>query len=102
MLRLTDSRRMAHKYGKKRGRHIAIFGVACWLLALLLANLNGVMHAVVMRIAPNGMPPAVSWAAMVVYAVGCLLVLYGARLIYRDEVHQAYIADADHYQRHGS
>ena len=101
MLRLTDSRRMAHKYGKKRGRYIAAAGAFFWLFALLLANMDHMLHVALTHIAPNGLPPVVSWAAMVVYAIGCLLVMYGAWLIYRDEVHQAFIIDAEHYRRHG-
>lgn len=101
MLLLLDSRRMAHKYGKKRGRRIAICGGAAWLFALLLVNFEVVVHTAVIHIAPSGIAPIVSWAAMVIYAIGCLLVLYGAWLMYRDEVYHAYIDDADHYRRNG-
>lgn len=98
MLELLDTGRIAHKFGKWRW--------AIYFAAAACVFLIGWAVAELLRI-PSLMSPAAADTSLAFWTLGgfslvsLLLVIYSARLCYVDEVHGAYIGDAEHYRRHG-
>lgn len=101
MLWLLDTGKMAHRHGKWRGLFTGLHGLLVCFIGTIISKLENLT----LSFAPSGVEPSgpnfLTWLWMGVFAVGVLTILAGAWQLYKDQMHGAYINDADHYQREG-
>lgn len=101
MLWLLDTGKMAHRFGKWRGHITGLCGLATCFIAALISNLEELVSSFLPIGARTDGPTALTWTWIAVLAVGVFTILVGGWQVYKDEMHGAYIDDADHYQREG-
>jgi hypothetical protein len=98
MLELLDSGRIAHKLGKWRWS--AYFATAICLFFFGWGVSEVLMIPSLMSPVAADSSPAF-WTFAGFSLASLLLILYSVRLCYIDEMHGAYIDDAEHYRLHG-
>lgn len=101
MLELLDTGRMAHKFGKWRGAVTAMFAVVPLALAWGFATVFDVVLSISAAGAKAGAPAAALWIALGLVVLAAAIVVYGAWLLYVDEVRGDYYDLAARYKREG-
>jgi hypothetical protein len=98
MLELLDTGRIAHKFGKWRWALYFAAAGCLFLIGLAVTELLMI---------PGRMSPAAAdttlafWTFTAFCVASLLMIVYSIRLCYIDEMHGAYVDDAEHYRRHG-